>query len=316
MNTRILSLITLLGITSIPGSAQFVSGFENLLPQGSTYYAGEAGSTGFEDNGHFLRNDYNPAFQAWTGFALSRQTDSLTGGFGNQFSCRPGQAWEGSVFALAYAPQRIFIRRSGQSAARRALNFRLSNTTYAARSMQFGDAFAKKFGGPNGTDPDFFSLTVYNYLNGGITDSAIFYLADYRAPGTAQDYILSNWLEANLNFNHPFDSLGFELRSSDNGSFGMNTPAYFCMDQLVSENYSGMKELNTTGARFFPNPACGKAWLQLERPTEWKLYDEAGRQILNGAGEKGISALDLSKLNPGIFILHLSDGRRIRVGIQ
>lgn len=316
MKINYLFSLLLSAVLAYESSAQWVSGFENYPIDSSGIYVGSSGSAGFEDNGHFFRNDYNSAFQSWNGFALSRKTDSVTAGYGNQFSCRAGRAGEGSSFALAYASSRIFIRKAAAEPKRRALRFWYCNNTYAAKSMQLGDAFAKKFGGPDGTDPDFFSLTVYNYLNGSITDSSTFYLADFRAAGTANDFILTSWTEANLNFSSPFDSIGFELRSSDIGSFGMNTPAYFCMDNLESEAFASVSANDKIAEGLFPNPAQGKSWLHTARETEWQISDAAGRIRRSGRAAPGTNPIDLSGLNAGFYQMRLTSGRSFHLIVR
>jgi hypothetical protein len=111
---------------------------------------------------------------------------------------------------------------------------RVTNTTYAALSMRDGDMFAKQFGGPDGTDPDFFVLTVHGLdANGVATGSVEFFLADYRFQDPNLNYIVSSWTTVDLTPLGNASSLAFELTSSDIGPFGMNTPAYFAIDNLV-----------------------------------------------------------------------------------
>ena len=286
-------------------SGQFISGFETQPIDSSLgYNPGSAGSNGFSDNGIFFRNDYNATFGSWNGFALSRKTDSITAGYSNQYSCRAGKAYEGSTFALAYASSRILIRKEASTEARRLKSFRFTNNTYAARSMQNGDAFAKKFGGASGLDPDFFMLKVYNYLNGNISDSTAFYLADYRAEGSQNDFILTGWSLAETGFTLPFDSLGFELQSSDNGSFGMNTPAYFCLDNLETEAVSSVKEdLSETGISLYPNPANGSLFLKLRKAGDYTITDLSGRKLLQENAPEGVSRIDVSGIPPGFYNL-------------
>jgi hypothetical protein len=304
-------------LLSLNSKAQIISGFENLPMDSSGYNAGSINSSGFEDGGLLFRNDYNPDFQSWNGFALSRKTDSLTAGYMNQFSCRPGLAWEGSNFMLAYASSRIFVRRLPSTPARRLLRFRLANNTYAARSMQYGDPFAKKFGGNSGMDPDFFKLSVYNYLDGSITDSASYYLADYRAEGSANDYILSSWMDANPAFADAFDSLGFELSSSDVGSFGMNTPAYFCIDNLETENSSSTKnEMLKTSFRLFPNPCSGHFFLETTAKSDWQLIDLLGRVVRSGHTSAGKCRILIAGVKPGFYLFRNEDGESSRLQIQ
>jgi hypothetical protein len=314
MNNKFLIVAALLLHSTGNLFAQFISGFEDFpVDSAQGFYMGSADSDGFADQGLFFRNQYNAVFQYWDGFALSRKTDSVTAGFSNQFSCRAGRAWEGNTFALAYASTRIFLRRAADVSPRRLLNFRLCNSTYAARSMQTGDAFAKKFGGASGLDPDFFRLQVFNYLNGQITDSATFYLADYRASGTTNDYIIRDWIEAAVNFPNPFDSVGFELSSSDNGTFGMNTPAYFCMDRVASEAMASVDPFRENQVFVAPNPAADFTLLQLSRPDFWQLIDAGGRRVASGEAGAGSSRINLTQVPAGLYQLLLQSGGQIRI---
>ena len=111
---------------------------------------------------------------------------------------------------------------------------RVTNTTYAGLSMLYGDMFAKRFGGPDGTDSDFFILTIHGLdANGDDTGSVDFYLANYTFQDPNLNYIVSAWTTVDLTPLGNATSLAFELNSSDIGQFGMNTPAYFAMDNLV-----------------------------------------------------------------------------------
>src|SRR5690606_13300086 len=105
----------------------------------------------------------------------------------------------------------------------------VTNSTYAYYSMKDGDAFAKKFGGVTGNDPDWFKLTIKMYFQGIFNDSVDFYLADFRFTDNSQDYIVKDWQSINLSSYGSMDSLSFELSSSDIGMWGMNTPAFFCI---------------------------------------------------------------------------------------
>ena len=52
------------------------------------------------------------------------------------------------------------------------------------------------------------------------------YLADFRSPDPAQDFIRQEWTWLDLTpLSAATRSLHFTLSSSDNGAFGMNTPA-------------------------------------------------------------------------------------------
>lgn len=113
----------------------------------------------------------------------------------------------------------------------------LSNTTYAALSMQNGDSFAKKFGGTTGNDPDFFrvSLNGFDGLNGtgNSVGTVTVNLADFTFANNSQDYILSNWINVDLSSIANSRSVALSFASSDVGGFGINTPTYVALDNLT-----------------------------------------------------------------------------------
>ena len=122
------------------------------------------------------------------------------------------------------------------------VSMRVTNTTYAALIMLDGDAnnFAKKFGDDKSTPgivetdfPDWFLLKVIGLdASDQQTGSVDFYLADYRFDN---DYVIDAWTDVNLSPLGNATKITFALSSSDNGAFGMNTPAYFAMDNLVMQ---------------------------------------------------------------------------------
>ena len=169
----------------------------------------------------------------WNGFAYSNTTDTTTPGNGNEVSAYAGAGANNSAnFAVAYAggvnaPRIEFdVPTLLQSAM-------LTNTTYTALSMRDGDFFSKKFGGANGTDPDFLllSITGRDVANAN-TGSVGLYLADFRSNDPSQDYILDVWSLVNLSSLGQVSALEFSFASSDVGQFGINTPVYLALDNI------------------------------------------------------------------------------------
>jgi hypothetical protein len=99
--------------------------------------------------------------------------------------------------------------------------------------MKNGDDFSKKFRGTTGTDPDWLKVSIAGIAEAGDTTGIIdYYLADFRAENSNNDVLIDQWEWVDLTSLGEISKLRFSLSSSDNGMWGMNTPAYFCIDQL------------------------------------------------------------------------------------
>lgn len=104
--------------------------------------------------------------------------------------------------------------------AYKAIECYVTNSTYAYRSMLNGDDYSKKF-----EQGDWFKLTITGYNGNDVTGKVEFLLAN----GTD---IVKNWQQVDLSKLGTVTSMVFTLSSSDNSQWGMNTPSYFCLDQL------------------------------------------------------------------------------------
>ena len=208
---------------------------EDLGLGAESYYDGSDGAGGFISSGVLFENNYNQDWGSWDGFAASTTTDTETGDYSNQYSAIPGGGAGGSAtyavgFWSSFAPEGPLLELESELSLGGVF---LTNTTYAYVSMRDGDLWAKKFGGVSGDDPDWFLLGIQAFDAGGAqTGSLDFYLADFRFADSDLDYILGDWTFLDLSTLGPVKSLRFSLSSSDNGDFGMNTPAYFALDRL------------------------------------------------------------------------------------
>ena len=253
-------LTSFLCLASLIGVAQTLSDFETQPVLADSFLNGSDMSGGFEDGNIFLPNSFNPDFNSWSGWAISNQTDTLTPGFMNQHSASTGSGYDGSSnFAIFFSSSPRILELRNEAVGNPVEGFYISNNTYAYLSMRDGDSFAKKFGGVTGDDPDYFLLTIKGFYNGELSaDSVDFYLADYRFDDNTQDYIVKDWTYIDLLSLGSVDSLQFSLSSTDNGMFGMNTPAYFVMDNFTTtDGLTSTKEVVSAKElmRVYPNPS-------------------------------------------------------------
>ena len=203
--------------------------FENVDLGTEGYWNGsdESGSI-IVGNATFI-NNYNPEYGSWSGFSFSSKTDITTAGYGNMYSAIVGKGANDSdkyavYYGSSYSPDSISF-----TTAEKVDNISLTNSTYAYLSMKEGDASAKKF---NTADKDWFLLTITARKVDGSIYTKKFYLADFR---TGDGYIVNEWTDVDLSDAGYITSLKFSFTSTDNGQWGMNTPAYVCIDDLVGE---------------------------------------------------------------------------------
>ncbi len=187
----------------------------------------------------------------------------------------------------------------------------IANTTFAALSMRDGDEFTTKF-----EQDDWFRLTIYGWDENEtqIEDSVVVYLADFRDEDVTKHYILDEWMEVDLSVFEFIQSLSFKLESSDIGEWGMNTPNYFALDDVVyhvlevEDNLSTEDQDSFVAMSVYPNPAS--SFLKIDAPDGFvELVDLNGRRIvqMEHLGHTSISTVDLPK---GTYVLHWSDGVR------
>lgn len=211
-----------------------IADFENLELEPNSYWNGLDQSGGFSSGLLFFPNLYNPEWGSWMHWAYSNMSDNTTPGWTNQFSAITGKGIQpeesgGSNYAVAFEPESLVF---DNPSAHQVKGLFITNSTYAALSMKHGDDFSKKFGGEDGNDPDWFKLTIQGMRNGQQTGEVDFYLADYRFENNSQNYIVETWQWIELSSLGKIDSLMFTMSSSDVGDWGMNTPAFFCVDNV------------------------------------------------------------------------------------
>ena len=246
---RLMSLVLVLAVTGISAGDEIVVNFDDLSLAPESYWNGSDGSGGFTSGAAYFNNSYTDwggGYYSWDGWAYSNMTDTTTGGYANQYSAITGGGFDSGNYGLSsicldfmggtYEPIPTLLSFTDATDGYMVSSAYFTNTTYAYFSMKEGDAFAKKFGGSSSNDPDWFLLTVTGRDTcGAETGTVDFYLADYRFEDNSKDYIVNSWEVVDLSSLGMVTSLEFSLSSSDVGSFGMNTPAYFAMDSLVAE---------------------------------------------------------------------------------
>ena len=170
MRNAALAAAGLLGSLLATAHAGFVVDFEDVGLPPDTFYNGADFAGGFFSRGAELGNsfDNSQGFDYWNGFAASSKNDPTTPGFGNQYAAASGPGVDGSLtygvgFDDQYGPSDDTITLPAPATL---AGLFVNNTAYAAHAMLQGDAFAKRFGGAGGTDPDWFMLRLRGATSG------------------------------------------------------------------------------------------------------------------------------------------------------
>ena len=296
--------------------AQTIATFEEFGLEPGQFLNGNDQSGGFSSGNVFLPNDYNAGYDAWRYWAISATTDTITPGFTNQYSAITGSGAESSTtYATTYAIDgtALVLNENAQGGVVQGLY--ITSSTIGYHSMLDGDAFAKKFGGATGDDPDFLVVIIKKYLNGELSnDSLTFFLADYRFEDNSMDYIVKEWTWLDLTSLGEADSLYFTMTSSDVGMWGMNTPAYFCIDNVtttdISTSTSNALE-NTLSVH--PNPTSDFINIVSTHNEDirYVLFNTNGHSLLSGQTTPNMNNIDIRDLPSGLYILNLQTGDKM-----
>lgn len=218
--------LALAAISCAAIQAQEVATFEDLNLATESYWDGSDESAMFVSGGYTFINNYVDwgGYSSWDGFAYSSMTSTSYATLNDQYNSCVGSGVDNSqTYGVAYYSAWMGTEPTviaNDASAFQATGCYVTNNAYAYTSMLNGDSYAKKF-----DETDWFLLTATGYLNDEKTASADFYLAK-------EGNIVNDWQYFDLSALGQVDEIHFTLSSSDTGDWGMNTPAYFCIDNF------------------------------------------------------------------------------------
>jgi hypothetical protein len=313
---KTITLLALALTTSLVNAQTSIANFETFTLSPNSFYK-DTNSVPFQTANAIFRYSWDKPFSFWSGgFSYTNKQDSSNGNFSNLYNCRALKGYNNSNFYVTGQDHGIIKIKSPYN---KVEGFYITNTTYAYKSMKNGDSFAKKFGGPSGNDPDWFKITAKGYLNGSLkSDSSEFYLADYRSSINSNDYIVQGWQWFNTANLGQVDSIQFFMYSSDVGSFGINTPLFFSIDDFTtSQLFVGVVENSITSNLFlYPNPTNGNLNINVHQnvlsPIAIRIMDISGKEVYTQTTDELANSIDLTFLNQGIYFVEVTlDGTRV-----
>jgi hypothetical protein len=236
---RVAAAATVLACTLASCAVAEVVSFEDVVLPPSGYLNGDpgdlqpgesvtvplvSGSVSFSNTyGIDVYGEYT--YPYWFGFAFSDVVNTTDGTWDNQYASYPGGGHESTNYAVAYADGATIALPSPSAVA----GFWIANTTYARSTMVSADP--EQFASPLGPPAGYFRVTATGLLGGSITGSAEFFLADFAGP--APPGVLGGWAWFSLTGLGAIDSVSFAFDGSDVGDYGLNTAAYFAMDDFT-----------------------------------------------------------------------------------
>ena len=221
--------------------------FENLLDDEDSYWDGSDGSGSFISGGYRFDNTYKEYEYGdyYYGFAYSNRTSSdFTTYAADRFnSCAGGGAEDTPGFSV-FKMDRSYpmgVEVFGSDDGEDVTGFYITNAASTYEAMQNGTDLARHFG-----KGDWLKVTVTGFdAEGEETGTVDFYLADFRDPNAA--YIVETWRWVDLTELGKVKRLVFTMSGSDVNPWGsMNTPDYFCMDNLGGEKPEHEEPLQTS----------------------------------------------------------------------
>jgi hypothetical protein len=214
------------------------------------YYGYTPQYTGYTDAATGLYMGINPTGM-WSsdpnfyngGIAISQWNDMVMPGDSNQCSVYYSDPLSGNggyndseTFAVHFGynePMYMGDTRSYimfNDTSRRCIfnEFYVNNSTYAYLAMRDGYFVADSLTYAN---QGWFKLVIEGLDgSGNVTASDTVYLADFRTPTSPG--IMKDWTWVDLSPLGAVNAIRFDMQGSDSSTYGLNTPAYFCFDNL------------------------------------------------------------------------------------
>ena len=177
-------------------------------------------------------SSYYGTISYWSGYSISNQTSNSFAGLNDQYHSSMGGGRNSANFGVAF-PYNYGIDITNSVDGDSISGMYITNTAYVLNSINEGDDFAEAF-----DDGSWFMVTATGTDAQGNEKTVDFYLADYRSDNEADHYAIDTWQWMDLRSLGKVKSIKFTLSGSDVGKYGLNTPAYFAM-----EDFNGEREM-------------------------------------------------------------------------
>ena len=174
----------------------------------------------------------------------------------------------------------------------------VTNSPYPYYTNIAGDDFA------NGltNEGDYFKVIAYGVKADNSVETAEFTLAEFKNGSLQQ---VTEWTWWDLSSLGTIKEVYFTMESSDTGQWGMNTPAYFCMDRISVSNpvASGIEESQITENKAEIYYANNNIYVTTSSATIVNAYSVNGIEVLSQPINEGITTISTASLPSGIYVV-------------
>lgn len=255
--------VSLLSFGCIATQAQTISTFDDVtLPGADTTFL----ETKFPVNGVYTLESGNATFYGnvswstlWGNFNCSNGTDTVNTAYDATAASITGSGYGSSAnYGIAFVPTDFMgpvpsksipvgLKLKNAAVGKNVAGVYYSNAVFTYRYIaDTANHFA--------ANHFYMKLLMRGYLNGiKSTDSVMVTLADFTNTNTV---LVNKWEWANLSALGNVDSVTFDLVSNDTaGGFGINTPAYFAIDNFTTLDGICPKAINIAATSLNENSA-------------------------------------------------------------
>lgn len=162
--------------------------------------------------------------------------------------------------------------------------------SYAFYTLILGDGVARAF-----TNDDEFILTVHGVAPDGSENTVDVTLASCTNGMLTQS---RGWTYVDLSSLGTVNQIWFSMTSTDTGTWGMNTPAYFCMDKLMVKKAAGHIDTVKEDESAIVYDRASKT-ISLSDGDFAIVFDAAGRKVLTAETRQ----FSIASLPAGVYIV-------------
>ncbi|MDR2469430.1 MAG: DUF4465 domain-containing protein [Tannerella sp.] len=186
-----------------------------------------------------------------------------------------------------------------------AIGVYLNSHPWPYYSNLYGDPFARALD----QEGDYYKVIISGRNEADEETGKVEYLfAEYKDGKLRQS---KEWEWVDLSPLGKINRLMFQLTSTDTGEWGMNTPAYFCMDklQVKTSGSNGIVLPVVASARAFPNPADDRLIITGTAIRDVTVHDLSGRTVYRLPADNSPSELIIPVFHwaKGIYMIRITD---------